>query len=167
MLIGVCAGSFALSVMSQSVLRMTLAAFIVAFLVKTLVAPELGVRRPSVVLGGVSGFLGGFFQGCLSMGGPNVVIYLKTLVHDASVFRASMIFWLSVANVVRIPFSEAQGLYSLLVWSLVWKILPVFGVALFLGQKFHASIPERIYFRMVYALLALASVSLVLKSVIR
>ncbi len=119
MLAGVCVGTLALSVMSQTGLRFTLAAFIGAFLLKTQIAPELGVRSPSLVVGGVSGFLGGFFQGCLSMGGPNVVMYLKRLVRDPRAFWASMIFWLSVANVVRIPFSEVQGLYSPFVWSLL------------------------------------------------
>ena len=151
--------------MSQSALRFTLAAFIVAFLLKTYLAPELGVRRPSVVVGSTSGFLGGFFQGCLSMGGPNVVMYLKRLVSDPRAFRASMIFWLSVANVVRVPFSEVQGLYSPFVWSLAWKIMPVFGITLFLGQRFHAKVSERLYFRAVYVFLALAAMSLVWKSV--
>jgi uncharacterized membrane protein YfcA len=164
MLIGVYAGTVALSVMSEASLQMILAIFIVAFLAKESLAPQLGVGKASMISGGISGLLGGFFQGCLGMGGPNVVMYLKSLIGDARIFRASIIFWASVANVVRIPFSSIQGLYSPIVWSLSWKILPVFLMALLLGQKFHAKIPAPLYFRAVYAFLSIAALSLAIKS---
>lgn len=164
MVIGVYVGTVALSVMSQASLQMILALFILAFLAKEYFAPQLGVGRASIVSGSVSGLLGGFFQGCLGMGGPNVVMYLKNAIGDVRIFRASIIFWAALANLVRIPLSSMEGLYSPLVWSLSWKILPVFVVALVLGQKFHAKIPATLYFRVVYAFLIIAACSLALKS---
>jgi uncharacterized membrane protein YfcA len=164
MVLGVYAGTVALSVMSEGSLQLILAGFILAFLAKELLAPQLGVGKASTVSGSISGLLGGFFQGCLGMGGPNVVMYLKNAIGDVRIFRASIIFWAALANVVRIPFSSIQGLYSPLVWSLSWKILPVFIGALLIGQKFHAKIPATLYFRVVYAFLIVAACSLVVKS---
>jgi uncharacterized membrane protein YfcA len=165
MLGGVAVGVYALSLMNVSVLRALLAVFILAFLAKTLLAPNVGVKHPSLVTGSVSGFLAGFFQGCLSMGGPNLVIYLKKLLPDPRAFRASMIFWLSVANVIRIPFASHESLYSPIVLTLTPQILPVFLVATLVGQRFHQRIPARIYFRTVYAFLFLAATSLLIRSI--
>jgi uncharacterized membrane protein YfcA len=123
------------------------------------------VSTPSVVTGAASGFLAGFFQGCLGMGGPNLVIYLKNLLPDPRVFRASMIFWLSVANVIRIPMASQESLYSSTVIELILIILPVFIIATFVGQKFHQKIPARLYFRTVYVFLFLAATSLLIRTI--
>lgn len=165
MLGGVFVGVYALSVLSVSVLRILLAVFIFAFLAKTFFAPHVAVRESSVITGVLSGFLAGFFQGCLSMGGPNLVIYLKNLLPDPREFRASMIFWLSVANVIRIPFASQESLYSPVVIRLTPMILPVFIVAIILGQRFHQQIPAVLYFRTVYVFLFLAATSLLIRSI--
>jgi uncharacterized membrane protein YfcA len=87
MLGGVFVGVYALSFLNVSVLQGLLAVFIFAFLAKTFFAPQLAVSAPSFATGAASGFLAGFFQGCLSMGGLNLVIYLKNLLPDPRVFR--------------------------------------------------------------------------------
>lgn len=161
MLGGVFVGVYALSFLNVSVLQGLLAVFIFAFLAKTFFAPQLAVSAPSVATGTASGF----FQGCLSMGGPNLVIYLKNLLPDPRVFRASMIFWLSVANVIRIPMTSQESLYSSTVIKLTLIILPVFIIATFVGQKFHQKIPARLYFRTVYVFLFLAETSLLIRSI--
>lgn len=165
MLGGVFVGVYALSFLNVSVLRGLLAVFIFAFLAKTFFAPQLAVRAPSVATGVASGFLAGFFQGCLSMGGPNLVIYLKNLLPDPRVFRASMIFWLSVANVIRIPMASQESLYSSTVIELTLVILPSFIIVTLVGQKFHQKIPARLYFRTVYVFLFLAATSLLLRTI--
>jgi uncharacterized membrane protein YfcA len=165
MLGGVFIGVYALSFLDASVLQGLLAVFIFAFLAKTFFAPQLAVSAPSVATGAASGFLAGFFQGCLSMGGPNLVIYLKNLLPDPRVFRASMIFWLSVANLIRIPMASQESLYSSTVIELTIIILPAFIIATFVGQKFHQKIPARLYFRTVYAFLFLAATSLLIRTI--
>jgi uncharacterized membrane protein YfcA len=165
MFAGVFVGVYALSVLSVSVLRILLAIFIFAFLTKTFFAPKFAVKAPSVAAGAASGFLAGFFQGCLSMGGPNLVIYLKDLLPDPRAFRASMIFWLSVANVIRIPFTDQGNLYSPVVVELTPMILPVFIIGTILGQRFHQRIPASLYFRTVYVFLFLAAASLLIRTV--
>ena len=167
MLGGVFVGVYTLSFLSVSLLRLLLAVFIFAFLAKTFFAPQLAVRESSVATGAASGFLAGFFQGCLSMGGPSLVIYLKNLLPDPRAFRASMIFWLSVANVIRIPLTNQESLYSPAVMTLTPMILPVFIIATLVGQKFHQKIPARLYFRTVYVFLFLAATSLLIRSIIQ
>jgi uncharacterized membrane protein YfcA len=162
---GVAVGVYALSLMDVSVLRVLLASFIFIFLAKTLFAPDIAIKESSAVAGTLSGFLAGFFQGCLSMGGPNVAIYLKNLLPDPLVFRASMIFWLSVANIIRIPFTSQESLYSSEILTLSLCILPLFLVATLVGQRFHRNISPRFYFQTVYIFLFLAATSLLLRTI--
>ncbi len=163
---GVIVGVYSLSVMNLTVLRFMLATFILAFLGRTYFASALAIEKPSFVSGTVSGFFGGFFQGCLSTGGPNLVIYLKKLVPDPKMFRATMIFWLSLANIIRIPFTNQGELYTENVKSLAIQIFPVFLLTILIGQVLHHKISEKLYFKVVHIFLLIAAITLVVKNFI-
>jgi uncharacterized membrane protein YfcA len=164
MLAGVCVGVWALPLMRESALQVLLALTILGFLGHSLLFPQLGASRPSRFWGTASGIISGFLQGCLGMGGPPVVMYLKRLIPEAQVFRASMILTLSVANAARIPLAGYEDLFSPHVQSLASRSLPVFLLAAFVGHRYHRRVSEVIYFRVVYVFLGLAACVLLIRA---
>jgi len=165
MVLGVLIGVKILPIVSEQLLRVLLAAYILAFLVKTKLAPELAVTRASWTGGIFSGVVSGFLQGCLGIGGPAMVIYLKGILSNARVFRASVIFCLSIVNLMRIPLVGYAELLAPPIIRTALIALPAFLIAVFLGQRYHRRIPEQMYFRVIYTLLAVTAVSLIIRAV--
>jgi uncharacterized membrane protein YfcA len=77
MLLGLLVGVWALPLLPERFLQGLLSVTIIAFLIEAALAPRLGAVRPSSLGGMCAGATSGFFQGCLGMGGPPVVMYLK------------------------------------------------------------------------------------------
>lgn len=84
---------------------------------------------------------------------------------DVRAFRASVIFCLSTANLMRIPLVGYQDLFSSRVTQLASWALPAFGIAVLLGQRYRQRPPEAFYIRILYALLTLTALTLVAKVV--
>jgi uncharacterized membrane protein YfcA len=164
MLFGVIVGVYSLSYFQLTTLRYVLSVYILLYLTKTHFFASIAVPKASYPAGMIAGFFGGFFQGALSTGGPNLVIYLKKLVPESRKFRATMIFWLSIANLARIPFSYGQDLYNDQVLNLAKFIFPAFLLVSFLGQYFHHKISDRLYFMVVHCFLLFAAIALIAKN---
>ena len=166
MLLGLLVGVWALPLLPERFLQGLLSVTIIAFLIEAALAPRLGAVRPSSLGGMCAGAASGFFQGCLGMGGPPVVMYLKKIISDTVVFRASMIFCLSVANAVRIPLVGYNELFTVEIGIRFLQALPAFLVAAWLGQRYHDRVPAKLYFRVVCALLGVTAVILLVKAVL-
>lgn len=165
MIIGVAIGVHSLAFFDLRTLRYILSLYILLYLTKSYFFPSLSASRESYLGGVTAGLFGGFFQGSLSTGGPNLVIYLKKLIPDSKSFRATMIFWLSVANIARIPFSYRQNLYTNEIIHLTKFIFPLFILATALGQIYHHKISNRLYFQIVHIFLLFAAIALIIKNV--
>lgn len=162
---GVIIGAYSLPLFDPNVLRRILALFILAFLGKTLLAPNLAVTKPGVFSGATSGLLSGFFQGCLGTGGPNLVMYLTRIVPEQRAFRATMICALSVSSFVRMPFFASAELFTPFIRSIAIPVLPFFLIGVVAGQRMHHRVPSRWYFRSVYVFLFLSAITLLWRSV--
>jgi uncharacterized membrane protein YfcA len=165
MLVGVWVGVSVLSRISEPVLEGLLALTIVSFLMRSLLFSQLGATSPSWIMGTCAGIASGFFQGCLGMGGPPIVMYLKRIIPEPLVFRASMIFCLSVINIIRIPLVGYRELVTQEVGVLFLSVCPAFLFATWFGQRYHERVPQGIYFRVVHLLLGLTAVVLLLRAV--
>jgi uncharacterized membrane protein YfcA len=157
---GVQLGMSMLGVLESETLRLILALFILAFLARSIWFADISVRSPSTILGIGSGILSGFFQGCIGVGGPNLVIYLRSIATDKAAFRAAMIFLLSAVNLLRVVQGGTTGMFSPQVLRLALIALPFFLVGITVGQRFHHTIPEKIYSRVVHLLLVASAISL-------
>lgn len=164
MVCGVPAGVACLEVLKPEALRWVLALFIVAFLIRSRWFSGASVSSPSLLVGYISGACSGFFQGCIGVGGPNLVIYLRRLVSDQGAFRAAMIFLLSVANLLRVVQGSWEGMFSPSVLRLGFIALPFFVVGVVAGQRCHRRVPERVYYATIHGLLLVSALSLALKN---
>ncbi|MFN8391815.1 MAG: TSUP family transporter [Bdellovibrionota bacterium] len=162
--VGVVIGSCALTFLNLNALRLLLAAFILAFLAKTILFPDVSVTTPGLAAGTLSGILLGFFQGCIGAGGPNLVLYLNQIVPGQRQFRATMICALSVASIIRMPFFASAELFTTSVRSIALPIVPLFLIGMIAGQQAHHRVPSALYFRVVYLFLLVSALCLIWRS---
>ncbi|WP_368185148.1 sulfite exporter TauE/SafE family protein [Aestuariibius sp. HNIBRBA575] len=119
-------------------------------------------RRPiSNILGGLSGFVGGFTSFVAHAGGPPVAMYLLRLGRDKTTFQAStiLIFW-GINGMKFIPYAFL-GIFT---WQTMLADLFLAPVAIFgawLGVRAHYLISERAFFTLSYVLLVLTGLRLI------
>jgi len=115
-------------------------------------------------LGALAGALGAFVATVFGgMAGPFYVIYLRGLALDKLRFRATVAVALLVLSVLRASGYGSLGLYDARVFWLLAASLPVVGLAMFVGDRWHARLDEARFGHVVSALLALSGVALLFK----
>jgi len=123
--------------------------------------------KPLGILGS-AGFLiaGGIMQGLYASGGPFVVYYFSRTVKEKAAFRTTLSFLWLVLNILLI-FSLVQGAqinsYTL---QFSLYLLPFVLAGIFVGTRVHSWVSERQFKLAVYALLALAGLSLIYRSIL-
>lgn len=110
------------------------------------------------------GFLGGFFSGVFSTGGPLYLIIIKNQTPDVKVVRATMFGVLGLITLMRIPVLAFEGI---LTWQQCYNalyVLPFFVLALFLGKKVYRFINEVMLKNSMLFLLCVSGVLLLIKN---
>ncbi|SDH13509.1 hypothetical protein SAMN04488062_104246 [Flavobacterium omnivorum] len=158
---GVLAGILVLVYGKPLILKQALGVFIILFVLNS-----FRVKKNVVILKKtkhILGFLGGFFSGLFSTGGPLYVIILQNETTDVKTFRATMFGTLALVTLMRIPVLIAGGVMSMTQVYNSFYVLPFFILALFLGKKVYLKLNEALIKRVVIALLFVSGVMLVFK----
>jgi uncharacterized membrane protein YfcA len=165
-IVGVIIGSYSLSFLNISILRYLLSLFIFIYLIKVYFSPDFQIKNSNSYIGFLSGVFSGFFQGCLGTGGPNLIIYLKSIIPTQRNFRATIICALSIASFIRIPLFTSAELFTPSILKIALLTFPLFILGVILGQRYHNRIPSQIYFRIIYIFLFVSAVSLVFRNLL-
>ena len=110
------------------------------------------------------GFLGGFFSGLFSTGGPLYLIIIKSETSNVKTLRATMFGVLGLITLMRIPILAFEGILSLSQFYNAIFVLPFFIVALLLGNKVYLKLNEFILKRIMLGLLFLSGIMLLIKN---
>ncbi|MDY8135881.1 sulfite exporter TauE/SafE family protein [Aquimarina sp. 2201CG5-10] len=110
------------------------------------------------------GFLGGFFSGVFSTGGPLYVIIVKDVTPDIRTFRATMFGVLGLVTFIRMPVLAIGGVLNLDQLYNSLYVLPFFILALFLGKKTYHLLNETILKKAVLGLLFISGLVLLVKA---
>jgi len=161
MLIGVVFGMAFLKYVPGDALRLLLVAYIVLHLLRS--HTKFDPLKTIIERGGawLSGLLGGVMQGTLGGGGPAFVLYLKDKAENSGEFRANVVAILFLSNIPRVIGSFAAELITkdLIVMGLI--ACPGFLVALYIGQKLHDKVPQKLFFRIADGILVCTAISLI------
>jgi hypothetical protein len=163
MLPGTVAGILLLSMLNETILRIALAIFILLYLIRSIVFPDLslhGLRHR--IWGAVTGFVGGSLQGLIGTGGPPIVIYMNEAAAGKEVFRAGMLLLLAASNIIRLGISIPAGLFTDTVIKVCIYSFPFFVLALWIGDKLMSRMDEQYYTIAVYVVLLVSLILLVL-----
>ena len=160
-IIGVIVGGLVLMYSKPSILKKALGVFIILFVINKSVSKNSYTFPPKVEY--LFGFLGGFFAGVFSTGGPLYVIAVKNAVVDIKIFRATMFAVLGLVTFLRIPVLIAGGVLQInqLYYSLA--VLPFFLLSLVLGKKVYLKLNEAFLTKVVLVILLISGLLLIFK----
>lgn len=157
-LIGVIAGIILLIYAKPILLKKTLGVFIILFVLNSLRPKK--ERQIGSNLKYTFGFLGGFFSGVFSTGGPLYVMVVKNATPDVRTFRATMFGVLGLVTLVRIPVLAIGGILTLGQFYNSLFVLPFFVLAIFLGKKVYLKLNEALLKNVILGLLFISGILL-------
>ena len=111
------------------------------------------------------GFVGGAFSALFGTGGVLFALYNAGRVKDKRTLRANNAAMIMLSSLVRVVIFAAAGLLAqdgLLVFAAL--LVPSLLCGLWLGSRLHATVPAVEVFRAVYALLVIAGLTLLARS---
>lgn len=155
---GVLVGIIVLIYGKPLVLKQALGIFIILFVLNS-----LRVKKKSVLFKKLKhffGFLGGFFSGVFSTGGPLYVMIVQNETTDVKTFRATMFAALGLVTLMRVPILVVSGVMTMnQVYNSLY-VLPFFILALFLGKKVYLKLDEALVKKIILVLLFASGVML-------
>jgi len=160
--IGIAVGVWVLNFGKPLLLKKILGVFILAYVVYSF--NTIKKFKTSSLLESTLGFLGGFFSGLFSTGGPLFVVLVKNATTEISVFRATMFGVLGLVSIIRVPMISIGGILK---WHHLYNaifILPFFVLALYLGKKMYLKVNESVLKNTVLVVLFFSGVLLVFKN---
>lgn len=157
-LLGVLAGITLLIYAKPILLKKALGLFILLFVFNSLrpkIERQIGTKTKYTF-----GFLGGFFSGVFSTGGPLYVMVVKNVTPDVRTFRATMFGVLGLVTMVRLPFLALGGILTLGQFYNSLFVLPFFLLAIFLGKKVYLKLNEVLLKKIILGLLCVSGILL-------
>jgi uncharacterized membrane protein YfcA len=156
--LGVLVGIIVLVYGKPLVLKQALGIFIILFVLNS-----LRVKKKSVLFKKLKhffGFLGGFFSGVFSTGGPLYVMIVQNETTDVKTFRATMFAALGLVTLMRVPILVVSGVMTMNQVYNSFYVLPFFILALFLGKKIYLKLDEALVKKIILVLLFASGVML-------
>lgn len=158
-LVGVVAGIILLVYAKPLLLKKALGVFIILFVLNNL-RPKIDLQMGSKMKY-FFGFLGGFFSGVFSTGGPLYVMIVKNATPDVRTFRATMFGVLGLVTLVRLPALAIGGILTVNQLYNAMYVIPFFVFSIFLGKKVYTRLNENILKNIILGLLGLSGFMLI------
>lgn len=158
-LVGVIAGIVLLIYAKPLLLKKALGVFIILFVLNSLrpkTERKIGSKTKYTF-----GFLGGFFSGVFSTGGPLYVMVVKNGTPNVRIFRATMFGVLGLVTLVRIPALAIGGILTLGQLYNSLYVLPFFILAIFLGKKVYLKLNEQLLKNIILGLLFISGLMMI------
>ncbi|MES2577814.1 MAG: sulfite exporter TauE/SafE family protein [Bacteroidota bacterium] len=159
---GLLIGIIVLAYGQPVILKKALGVFIILFVLNSLKAnKEIQLISKMKYF---FGFLGGFFSGVFSTGGPLYLVIVKNETSDVKTLRATMFGVLGLITFMRIPVLAFEGILTLNQLYNSLYVLPFFILALILGKKVYLKLNELFLKRIMLGLLFLSGIMLLIKN---
>ena len=162
---GIALGAALYSLVNADVIRFLIGAICLIF-----VLWQMGVRggvmeitkRPLPEWCGVlTGSIAGFTSFVSHAGGPPVAIYLLSRGIGKTEYQASTVLLFALVNVLKFAPYAFLGVFTFYTFWIAISLAPFALLGAWLGVKAHHLVPERIFFALTYALLALTGSKLI------
>ena len=160
-IIGLSVGILILKTGNPIFLKRLLGAFTILFVIYNFISRNK-LKIPGK-LGVLFGIAGGIFSGMFSAGGPPYVMYIYNRIDSASIFRATIIGILAVTNTLRVPMLVVSDILTFDTLLIALYMLPVFIIALLLGNKTYHKVNEGKFKLILMILLGISGISLLIR----
>ena len=162
--IGTVVGTMFIAYLPQAIVSLFLGVIVLLYTVRSMMHFTIGHKTIQKVPTSFAGLLGGVIHGAFGVGGSVFVIYYKEMIKSRVSFRASLFVTFFICNFIRLFISVPTGLVTDELLFLVMVSFIPFLLALYIGQKLHDQIHEKLLKHIIDGLLLLSSVSLIVKS---
>lgn len=159
---GLLIGIMVLAYGQPLLLKKALGVFIILFVFNSLIARK-EIRLISKMRF-FFGFLGGFFSGLFSTGGPLYLIIVKNETSDIKTLRATMFGVLGLITLMRIPVLAFEGILTVNQLYNSLYVLPFFVLAMVLGKLVYLKLNEIFLKRIMLGLLLFSGIMLLTKN---
>lgn len=159
-LVGIGAGALFLNWVDGPTLKRTMGAILLVLLVIGLWPDRLAAHRPAVGL--AYGGLAGFTTMVANGGGPPMSLYLLARKYDKLRFLGTTAWFFFAVNLIKVPFSIANGIVRPDTALLAATLAPLVLVGTWLGRLAIKRINQTLFDRLVTALVAVAAAYLLL-----
>jgi len=103
--------------------------------------------------------VGGFIHGAFTTGGPAIVAYAEGSMRSKEQFRATLLcLWALMNPIFLAVYFISSSRQMAPVWMSIC-CLPAIVIGTFLGQRIHSRVSEKIFRRVVFAILLLGGIS--------
>lgn len=164
-LIGIAAGTFVVTGVSEDVLRRTVGGIVLLFAVyKILVEPRLSgwTYRARPWHGVLAGSVAGFTSTLAHIGGPPIAIYLLMQNQTPRAFVATNALFFAAINWLKVPTYIYADLFDFERLLAVAWLLPLVAVGVWLGKLLSVRIDKVTFERLIVALLVVTAILLFL-----
>lgn len=160
--IGLIVGIVVLTYGKPMILKKALGIFIILFVLNSLrTKKEIQILSKMKF---ILGFLGGFFSGVFSTGGPLYVVLVNNETSDVKTLRATMFGILGLVTIMRIPVLAFEGILTLNQLYNAFYVLPFFILALVLGKKVYLKLNDVLLKKIMLGMLFISGITLLLKN---
>lgn len=165
LLLGSIAGTLLLSITNVMFLQLFLAATIIAFLIKMVWFEGFTFgSKSSAWAATAAGLSGGLIGGLTGTPGPPLIMYLTVAIRQTASFRATLMYLFFISSIVRLVISAPGNLYSTYVLHLTLISLPLFLLAIFVGQHIHNKVHDKYYRLAIFVVLGGSAIVLIAKA---
>ena len=112
------------------------------------------------------GFISGILHGSITLSGPPVVITLTNQEVPKRAFRANMIAYFMLLNLITLPFHQYGGLFTDSCLKLSFLLLPGMLIGAFLGTRLVKKVDEASFRKLVLVLVTVSGLVSMLAAII-
>lgn len=169
-LIGVLIGALTFQLVNEAMMRLLLGLIALGFVLLRWFGPAQDVAdpdKPANLLGLSMGALSGFSSFTAHAGQPPVQIYLLPRRLDKLSFQSTVVMYFTLVNLMKLPPYIYLGQFTKPVMMTALMMLPAAGIGVYLGYRLQHYIPEKLFFRLMHALLFLTGLKLTYDGIVQ
>ncbi|MFC1931348.1 sulfite exporter TauE/SafE family protein [Chloroflexota bacterium] len=160
-LLGIPIGAWIISIIAQSVLKITIGTVIIAFAVSLAFRVSKKIRRERIG-GSIAGFLSGIFMTSTSLGGPPVILFMhgqgwpKQVIHPS---LAAYFLWIGTFSLIALGVSNQMHTGTLIAAA---SLLPAVIIGVVIGMRIFYRTNQDLFRKVTLAIVIIAGVLAIL-----
>lgn len=157
---GVALGALFLNAINDQIFQLVMATLAGLFFLYLVFKPRLKGHFPFTQYAWPWGMMGGGASFLIHAGGPPIDIYLLSQKIDRTTFQAITVGFFAMVNLMKLPPYLMLGVINAETMKYTLYLLPFAPVAMWAGIVAHKHISDRLFFRIIMAMLLLATIKL-------
>ena len=150
-------GAYSLKYVNPTYLTLLVGAVLIVFSVLLIFQKTFPIKNESVGYS-VAGTLSGFLNGCLSMSGPPVVLFLSNQGVDKNTFRANLAFYFLILNLATLTTYYINDLIYEVHFEKMIFYIPALLIGVFFGIRLSKKLNDTLFKKITLIILLISGI---------